>query len=369
MVSDDDWGEALLHTPAKKSTPSTTKELPPLLWSSTISPKVMKLWEQDTAVQRSEEWYNMRKSCITASDIGSVIPRTEAALEAYADDYGLHLDELTQPNQFCNPYSDLDEVVLRKCNMVGGFTGNVATEWGSKYEPVAQTFYERLNKTDLLEFGLMIDPENKWLGASPDGITTTGIMLEIKCPLNRQITSTVPLTYWIQQQIQMQVCKLDRCDFLDCLFLEFVRRETWLKTAQEHINDPGPSRYGAIFLEMGTQKYVYPPKELYTVQEHIDWERAQYIKNPYTSASYYVLKDYIITPVKRSTRWFESNKGTILKAWDIILDVRTHGLDAQLKESQDLLARFQKSQSRPKRKRNAPQRDDSIPKSACLIKI
>lgn len=360
MAEDDsmDWGEEMMVAmKTKKEHAKTTvlveKKMPELRYTKRVSDVVKRLWDKDTAVQKSDEWYEMRKSCITASDIGSVIPRNEAALEEYVKSVGeIHIDELLQENQYCNQYSDLDEVVLRKCNMVGGFNGNVATEWGSKYEPIAQTFYENLNKKDLLEFGLMIDEENSWLGASPDGITTDGIMLEIKCPLNRPITKIVPLSYWIQQQIQMQVCKLDRCDFMDCHFLEYVRRETWIKMAKEHLDEKGPSRYGAIFTDMGTQRYIYPPTSITTVKGIMDWEQDMYQKNPHGIVCYYEMKEYKITTIKRSKKWFELNKNTIRKAWDIILDVRTNGKDAKLKDSQVILKKFEDNKARPKRKRS-----------------
>lgn len=340
----EEWGEKHLKPEIK-----TVKEFPKLRFSKLVNEKVKKLWDADTAVQRSPEWFSIRKNCITASDIGSVLPLSYQALAAYAQEFDLELEDLIKDKGYCNPYSNLNEVVLRKCNLVSGFSGNNATEWGTKYEPIAQLFYEKLHKTDLLEFGLVVDTEFPWLAASPDGITTAGIMLEIKCPLNRPITHIVPLSYWIQQQIQMQVCKFEYCDFLDCSFLEFVTRNTWLEEAKK--SSDSPLRYGAIFTEMLTGKPIYPPSDLNTVDDLLAWESQMVERYKTQTPTYYVLDDYIVTRVKRSRTWFLKNKDTIKKAWDIILDVRNHGINAQMKEAQDILGQHNESLNKPKRKR------------------
>ena len=356
-TDDDDWGESILQQ--AKSSKVSNKELPKFIYSQQIDPRVKKLWDTDTAVQKSPEWFSIRKNCITASDIGSVLPLNKDALSEYAKYFGLDLNDLVKDKGFCNPYSNLSEVVLRKCNLSGGFSGNVATEWGSKYELIAQRYYEKLKKTDLLEFGLIIDAEHPWLAASPDGITAAGVMLEIKCPLNRPITNIVPLSYWIQQQIQMQACKFDTCDFLDCSFLEFISRKTWVLEISKADPKDGPLRYGAIFTNFLSGTYIYPPAEIDTKEEMLQWESEMHIKCASQVPSYYVLDDYILTPVKRSTKWFSKNMSTIRAAWDIILDIRTHKTDPQLEGSRKILEAFKVASDKPKRKRlvKSPQKE------------
>ena len=47
------------------------------------------------------------------------------------------------------------------------------------------------------EVGLVVHPELTWLGASPDGVTNTGRLIEIKCPFKRLIVPTeTPHHYW-----------------------------------------------------------------------------------------------------------------------------------------------------------------------------
>jgi hypothetical protein len=46
-------------------------------------------------------------------------------------------------------------------------------------------------------------------------------MLEIKNVVNREINGIPIEEYWIQTQLQMQVCDCDECDFLETSFKEY----------------------------------------------------------------------------------------------------------------------------------------------------
>ena len=65
--------------------------------------------------QRSQEWYDVRKSMVTASDIATVVND--------------------------NPYQKSITVLRKKCGLDDKFTGNKFTEWGVKYEEIANMIY------------------------------------------------------------------------------------------------------------------------------------------------------------------------------------------------------------------------------------
>jgi hypothetical protein len=52
------------------------------------------------------------------------------------------------------------------------------------------------------------------LGASPDGVTEDGLLIEIKCPLTRKIEKKVPSYYLPQVQLQLEITDLEECDFV-----------------------------------------------------------------------------------------------------------------------------------------------------------
>ncbi len=146
--------------------------------------------------QRTEEWYETRKTLITASDFAQAVGQGKFATQKQFYQKKCGYEEET-----FNAYSP-------------------PLKWGCMYEDIACKIYANRTKTKVHEFGLIKHPEIEYIGASPDGITENGIMLEIKCPYKRKITGEVPLQYYYQVQGQLDVCQLDECDYLECEFYE-----------------------------------------------------------------------------------------------------------------------------------------------------
>jgi putative phage-type endonuclease len=157
--------------------------------------------------QRSPEWYKFRENLLTASGWGNIL----------------------------GYIGSRKEVLLQKCGYEPAqFKGNEYTRWGTKYEPIATRIYERRTGKTIIDFGCMRHPapENFFLGASPDGISDDGVMLEIKCPPRRVICGTPTDYYWAQMQGQLEVCDLERCDFLECKLSEFNSSNEYMEHIQ-----------------------------------------------------------------------------------------------------------------------------------------
>ena len=150
--------------------------------------QVQKLISKEYKAQRSEEWLQLRGQMLTASD----------AATAIGD----------------NPYEKPEGLILKKCGY-NTFTGNIFTEHGNKYEDEARDLYEEKYGEKCHEIGLYPHPEIKWLGGSPDGVTESGKLIEIKCPLKRQIKNEVPGHYLPQLQLLMEILDLEECDFIE----------------------------------------------------------------------------------------------------------------------------------------------------------
>ena len=88
------------------------------------------------------------------------------------------------------------------------------------------------------------------MGASPDGITKDGIMLEIKCPYTRVMNGTVPPQYWAQVQGQLEVCGLDMCDYLECKLVKY-------DTFSDYLADPTDEKGILLTFENKERNYVY----------------------------------------------------------------------------------------------------------------
>lgn len=280
-----------------------------------------------TPAQRTQEWYETRYNLITASNLAKALG-TES-----------------QQNQLimekCQSFEQFKEDCARQS---GG--PQIGSEnpmaWGQKYEPVTATIYERRNKTRLGEYGCIAHPDWAFLGASPDGINTDpespiyGRMVEIKNIVNREITG-VPLDqYWVQMQVQMEVCDLDECDFVETRFKEFASKEAFLASAN-------PCR-GVI---LGFSPHYIPgqtaatPRLASFYKYHVlDEDAADYdkmdawiksTKEEHTreyvlaAVAYWELDQYSCVLVKRNRVWFEAAIKRVEAIWRTIEQERVTG--------------------------------------------
>ena len=145
--------------------------------------------------QRTDEWYAVRNTIITASEFAQALDKAK---------FG------TQKQFF-----------KKKCGLEPSINlSSPPLIWGIKYEPVACAIYSKRTGQVIHEFGLLRHPTIPFFGASPDGITNNGIMVEFKCPYARMITGEVPLQYYYQMQGQLSVCDLEECDYVECGLVE-----------------------------------------------------------------------------------------------------------------------------------------------------
>jgi putative phage-type endonuclease len=158
-----------------------------------IHEKVLKLYERPQYAQRTPAWYEIRRGLITASEAAAAL-----GIKPFQGFKG----------------SPREELMLTKLNKPRSFSG-MAMQHGVHYENEACDYAMNILGKTNLEFGLIVHPELPWLAASPDGITTDGLCVEIKCPLRRKIVpGEVPHHYYPQIQIQMEVCNIDETLFI-----------------------------------------------------------------------------------------------------------------------------------------------------------
>ena len=161
---------------------------------------------------------------------------------------------------------------------------------------------------EIIEFGLLDHHSLPWIGASPDGITPDGVMLEIKCPNVRRIKPReFPIYYWVQMQIQLEVCDLDECDYIECNIKN---------TDLEGFGCAPADKYPGIILQVpGTEQHIYPPMNIITTQEYLDWVQAQ---DPSLIPVFYYIENYQILNIKRDKKWFEHVKPKMKAVFDTI---------------------------------------------------
>ena len=217
--------------------------------------------------QRTEEWYNLRNTMITASDFGDALA---------IDKFG----KKTDPKK----------IYEKKCGYEPPQEYNMASiflKWGVMFEPIATQIYEHRNGTKVHEFGLVQNPKHSFLGASPDGISDLGIMLEIKCPYKRVITDdSILKQYYYQIQGQLDACNLQECDFLEVRFDKY-----------DDIND---------FMEDYETEYDCFTNHYKEKGIIIEQQNGDFIYNPYNANRNQIIKWYTENAAKavNTTYWF-----------------------------------------------------------------
>lgn len=188
--------------------------------------KLAKLLEIPKIEQRTDEWYAIRNTLITASEFAQALDKAK--------------------------FGTQKQFYKKKCGMEPSINlQSPPLIWGIKYEPVACSIYAKRTGQTIHEFGLLRHPTIPFFGASPDGITNNGIMLEIKCPYQRSITGDVPLQYYYQMQGQLSVCELEECDYVECGIKEVTdMEEMWAELTLECgiiIEQQGVKTYSPVF--------------------------------------------------------------------------------------------------------------------------
>jgi putative phage-type endonuclease len=256
--------------------------------------------QQKQPDQRSEQWYTIRHSLLTASSIYKV----------FGSD------------------AKRNELICNKCGPVV-VHASTHTEgpmhWGVKYEPVSVAYYCHVNQTKIQEYGCIVHPSYPFIGASPDGINVLetspcyGRMLEIKNPYSREITGNPKEEYWIQCQVQMEVCDLDACDFLETSFKEYATIEDFNADGTFQLTSHG--KYKGIILHFeinGEFHYEYAPFQC-SQEEYNIWEENAMIQYPhYIKTIYWKLEDEHCTIIPRHKKWFQWALPSIIKFNSII---------------------------------------------------
>ena len=279
--------------------------------------------------QKTREWYERRYSLLTASNVWKSIG-TEA-----------------QQNQLivekCVPFDKFIEDCSRQINL----SLDNPMSWGQKYEHISALIYENKNATKLGEYGCIVHPQWRFLGASPDGINVNpeselyGRMVEIKNVVNRHIDG-VPLdSYWVQMQIQMEVCNLDECDFVETRIKEYQRKydffesdNPWKGVVLTFV--PRIKIDNSFSINSASSQDIKPfyeylllnpldPSPGQTVENWTQLKKDQHSNFVLLNGAYWGLDQYSCVLVKRNRAWFAAAIPKIERIWKIIEKERVTG--------------------------------------------
>jgi putative phage-type endonuclease len=281
--------------------------------------------------QKTNEWITKRMNYVTASNTAIALGK--------------------------NNYQTYHNSLLQNSGITQQFRGNEATLFGEKYEDLAVKIYMmeiNQNKNIIAKFfeSAFIpskDPRFFFLGGSPDGlilkkvfddnnnlIYRDGYIIEIKCPFRRYPKKNyIPLHYWIQMQIQLEVTNLEIAYFLDFKFKEFdeyniiccypysyIYKGAVIELVyyeNYNIDDTGLQHYEHII----SRKMFY--SDIFVRNDHdnllSDWvnkkisiikKNEKYIRY---NIKYWIVTNKCYTKVHRNRQWLYDNINQIRQYW------------------------------------------------------
>lgn len=155
--------------------------------------------------QRTPEWYQQMSTVLTASELGSL--------------FGSERERAKLVLSKTVPYPMRNQPLAVTSDYMSAF------DWGIRFEPVVKQIYEHRHGVIIKELGRMHHALDPRCTASPDGLIYTcprnqlvGHLIEIKCPVTREIDGKVPKDYYAQMQMQLHVTGRPACEYVEAVF-------------------------------------------------------------------------------------------------------------------------------------------------------
>jgi len=328
-----------------------------------VTPQIEILRKKPQPAQRTKEWYEFRHNLITASNaykaFDSQCNKNQLIYEKcqplnpenYIDTnnplQNINVDALFMTSDIsasANVSANVSANENVKICQINPLTThqvpqnqsvniNSSLHWGVKYEPLSVLIYEDMFQTTIEDFGCIQHDKYAFLGASPDGINVDcaspryGRMLEIKNIVNREIDGIPKQEYWVQMQLQMEVCGLNECDFLETKFVECDESEYWASSKRKGVILYFHALNGKPF-------YLYMPFRItspcdidYWQEQMVELYQSSEYKYIWIKTYYWKLEVLSCVLVCRNRQWFNDNIAEMAELWAIILLERVSGYE------------------------------------------
>jgi putative phage-type endonuclease len=259
--------------------------------------KIIRLIEKyGKSNQRSDDWHRTRSNLLTASEIHKAKSTATSAARR----------ELI-----------MSKLITKICNS-GGIQ---SLEWGTQFEEIAKELFQKQNQIEIKDLACVIHPQHTFLGASPDGLilsTTSlkhGRLIEIKCPITREVLqdSPIPESYYDQIQLQLACTELDECEYVEYQFKKHTFTEwmnlEFIKSCFAINNKSRQVIYKTLDDERTVQKWLKS-----FIEDIFDWEIIYW--------SFNKKKELLI---KKDNEWFDENLPSFKQVWEEVLEHRKNG--------------------------------------------
>lgn len=227
--------------------------------------RVKEILSRPQSEQGTPQWFRDRQGRITSSKAAACLPRIREIAGPWHDRFkpeNFVFDSQLSCSNYTSFYNFYEREVFKGKQT---FKAGPAVLWGQKYEQVVTNWYQEKYDKQVNSTGLLPFPGHDWLGASPDGVTNEGTVIEIKCPKSRKIDGTPPLEYWIQIQFHLQATQLDICHYIETTIKEYMTFKEF--ELEQEIPESGTLiQIETIPDQLETRRYVYGPRT-----NSLDW--------------------------------------------------------------------------------------------------
>jgi len=259
---------------------------------------VIALLNKPQIAQRTADWYTQAQKMLTASEFSSLY----SSERQYAN---LVLAKALPP-------------LPKTTSRLACPTGEMSPfDWGIRFEPVVKQIFQRRWSVKIVDSGRILHPIDTQLAASPDGLllegaARTGRLIEIKCPISREIGGSIPFDYWCQMQIQMEVTDIDECEYLE-VKLESAHPKN-MKYAPEN-----PLEEGLLWLMSKESGNVVEYSYAYTEEERSTMSTKGW--SLHETIPWALVKFHTVT-LQRDPKWFAETSGMREKFWKDVASAR-----------------------------------------------
>lgn len=250
--------------------------------------------------QRTPEWYAQMTTIISASELGNLFasPRTRAKMVMVKTE----------------PYKPRNQPLAVTSDRMSAF------DWGIRFEPVVKQIYEYKYKATVKELGRLYHQTDHRCTASPDGLVydsyndeKTGRLIEIKCPVTREIDGSVPKDYYAQMQMQLHVTGLKMCDYIEASFLSIYNNSN-------NNNKEGPGLYNGYIVLIRYSEITEDNQEFYYIYSPVNcdlnWTPDVKENEEVVEIIPWSLMEWSEQVVTRSEEWWQSIIPIIDKFWE-----------------------------------------------------
>jgi hypothetical protein len=256
--------------------------------------------------QKSKSWYRESRELLTGHEFGTVVYGSPNSRK------GVIMKKCTEVA--VDESVDIMSSTVFCSNAEGSLS---AFKWGWRYEPVVRTLYETCVAGGPVngDIGRVRHPTLPRLAASPDGLILSGAkqgrLLEIKCPITRDLTGEVPMEYWCQMQLQAEVCDVDAVEYVEARLssLPYERANELTPAVLAKTKQPwmgvvaviSPTLFGPAHEYQYSYSPLFPTSDMEAL---LAWTPDVGYEGRLVERSIWWVGDWFTTTVLRNRRWW-----------------------------------------------------------------